>query len=173
MTKIVKTIDKVTNHENMRRYLHKKASKGSGGTVTADSITPEILEDEDAWKKIRNWGLSDEEISHLHTIKFEVDAISYDEDLSSHLSSNDDTFISLWFDGEEIPAGNALINFCGSFLLNPPEYLLYTQESASTGVVFKKVFTFNTGVMYSAIQGADISFLNNGSIESSVGIDTF
>jgi hypothetical protein len=38
MTKIVKTIDKVTNHENMRRYLHKKASKGGGGEVTYDDV---------------------------------------------------------------------------------------------------------------------------------------
>ena len=69
MTKIVKTIDKVTNHENMRRYLHKKASKG-GGTITADDITPELLENEDILKKVQNWGLSDEAIEDVPIIKF-------------------------------------------------------------------------------------------------------
>ena len=70
---------KVTNNENLRRYVHKKLSKigeNGSGEITVDSITPELLENEDILKRIQNWGLSDEEISRLHTIELNTDAVA-------------------------------------------------------------------------------------------------
>ena len=77
---------------DMRRYgkdyfskAQKEAEKkgyAEGDVVTADDITPEVLEDVGVVIKIQKWGLSDEEIGKLPTITFlELSTLELDEDL--------------------------------------------------------------------------------------------
>jgi hypothetical protein len=178
MTKIVKTIDKVTNHENMRRYLHKKASKG-GGTITSDSITLELLEDTDVLNKIRNWGLSNEEALQLPRISMVIDnSGTVDEDILYEVSTTNNSISYLEFNGKTYQDSQSIEGyFIDDFInLNPqPEYINYSVYDGMIGTVLKKSSRDSDNVYYiSATSEIEIRIcLNERYVRLSLGADTY
>lgn len=177
MTKIVKTIDKVTNHENMRRYLHKKASKGGGGTITADSITPELLENEDVLNKILNYGLSDEEALQLPRMYAFISDARVDEDLMCIADIQHGELQGLYFNGETYPDSTTIeedFTYRMRSSDSHPEYVRYSQYEDATGVVLKKLIDNLQTLCYYSILGIQfVVELNTRRVWFKMGVDTF
>lgn len=83
-----KTLSQTNKDLDLRRFgkdVYSKAlGEGGGGEITADDITPELLEDEKVLIKIWKWGLSDEQISHLHVLH------GIDEQINNSFQSDED-----------------------------------------------------------------------------------
>ena len=175
MTKIVKTIDKVTNHENMRRYLHKKASKG-GGTITADSITPELLENPDVLGKIRNWGLSDEEVLQLPRMYAFISDARVNEDLMCNADLQHGELQGLYFDGETYSDGTAIEEDFTRRMFSSdshPEYVNYSQYEDAPGIVLKKQADNSDTIDYYSILGIRFVLNSTRRVWFEIGVDTF
>lgn len=151
-----------------------KYNNGSGG-ITADSITPELLENEDIGRKILNWGLSDEEISHLHTLhgiyeEFQS-SIHGDEDLSA-LGNFSDFFL----DGNEFQTDTSRYSNLLDEIqtLEEYKYLVYSVygDFDIGGIVLKRN-NYNKLAFESVDRSVIIFFREGRYCDVYIGADTF
>ncbi len=150
-----------------------KYNNGGGG-ITADSITPELLENADILRRIQNWGLSDDQISHVHVLhgieeQFR-ESLGIDEDL---IGVGD--FSDFLLDGTafqtDTPEYSDLLNRIQT--LEDYKYLVYSVygDFEDGGIVLKQG---NNKLRFESIdRGIVICFTNSGRYCSiDIGVDT-
>lgn len=106
-------------------------SEGNNTEITADDITPELLEDTDIHKKIVNFGLTDEEIAAL-TVVHEAEYASsvYFNDVNGHF------YVNI----ESIKRNNANLTASGVYSFKNDEYIALTTQNGKTIVLKQEYF---------------------------------
>ena len=141
---------------------------GGGSEITADDITPELLENRDIYHKIQNWGLSDEEVSELPVITGIEDSfqsgVTGEEDLLATAE-----FIEFTFDGLSLNSQNNQDRQFFDTLDDP--YIVYKSSEDSGYIVLKKVSRSSNH--YEDFSGTLVIGLNYGNCYISVGVDTY